>query len=37
MISQADYDSCLKGFRIIDCVVRSKDIFCVTDKSRPKS
>lgn len=30
MISQADYEKCLKGFRIIDCVVRNRDIFYFT-------
>jgi hypothetical protein len=30
MIDQTDFDKCLKGFRIIDCVVRNKDIFYFT-------
>lgn len=37
MISQIDYDKCLKGFRIIDCVVRSRDIFYVTAQEEYQS
>ena len=30
MITQADYERCLEGFRIIDCAVRNRDIFYFT-------
>ena len=27
MITQDEYDACIKGYQIIDCVARNKDCF----------